>query len=151
MAVFNLKINGKTYRIDVDPETPMLWVLRDHLKLKGTKYGCGVSQCGSCTIHLNGKAVSSCSIAVSDIEDQEVTTIEGLSENGDHPVQRAWLEHNVAQCGYCQSGQVMTAVALLHDNPHPSEEEIEIAMSGTICRCGTYMRIKEAIKTASLS
>lgn len=151
MAVFNLKINGKTHRIDVDPETPMLWVLRDHLKLKGTKYGCGVSQCGSCTIHLNGKAVSSCSMAVSDVEDQEITTIEGLSVNGDHPVQRAWLEHNVAQCGYCQPGQIMTAAALLHDNPHPNEEEIEIAMSGTICRCGTYKRIKEAIKTASLS
>jgi len=149
MADFNLKINKKTYRVNVDPDTPMLWVLRDHLNLVGTKFGCGVAQCGACTIHLNGEAVRSCITFVSEVGDKEITTIEGLSKNGDHPVQKAWLEEDVAQCGYCQPGQIMTATALLNKNPHPSDQEIEEAMTGNICRCGTYTRIKKAIKTAS--
>ncbi len=149
MAKYNLKINGKTRAVDVDPSTPILWVLRDHLQLVGTKYGCGIAQCGSCTIHLNGTAMRSCMLPVSSIGKSEITTIEGLSEKVDHPVQKAWIEHDVAQCGYCQSGQIMTAAALLRDNPNPSEEDIEATMSGNICRCGTYLRIKEAIITAS--
>ena len=149
MTVFNLKVNKKTYQVDVDPDTPMLWVLRDHLNLVGTKFGCGMAQCGACTIHLNGEAVRSCITFVSEVGDKEITTIEGLSENGDHPVQKAWLEQDVAQCGYCQSGQIMTATALLNKNPHPTDQEIEEAMTGNICRCGTYTRIKKAIQTAS--
>ena len=148
MATFNLNINGKKHQVDVDPATPILWVLRDHLDLVGTKYGCGIAQCGACTIHLNGVAVRSCQMPVSVIGNQEITTIEGLSENADHPVQKAWLEHDVAQCGYCQAGQIMSAAALLEANPNPSDEEIEAAMNGNICRCGTYVRIKEAIKSA---
>lgn len=149
MAKFNLKINGETHRLDIDPTTPMLWVLRDHLNLQGTKYGCGVAACGACTIHLNGYAVRSCQLPVSTVKDQEITTIEGLSANGDHPVQQAWLEHDVAQCGYCQAGQIMNAVSLLKLNPNPTDEDIESAMSGNICRCATYLRIKAAIKTAA--
>lgn len=149
MAVFNLKINKKTYHVDVDPDTPMLWVLRDHLNLVGTKFGCGVAQCGACTIHLDGEAVRSCITFVSEVGNKEITTIEGLSENGDHPLQQAWIEHDVPQCGYCQSGQIMTAAALLKKNPHPTDQEIEEAMNGNICRCGTYTRIKKAIKTAA--
>jgi len=148
MAKFNLKINRKAYQVDVDPSTPMLWVLREHMKLVGTKYGCGVAQCGACTIHLDGEAVRSCITFVSEVGDKEITTIEGLSEDGDHPVQKAWLEHDVAQCGYCQPGQIMTAAALLKKNPYPTDPEIEEAMSGNICRCGTYTRIKKAIHTA---
>jgi isoquinoline 1-oxidoreductase alpha subunit len=151
MAVFNLKINKKEYEVDVDPSTPMLWVLRDHLKLMGTKYGCGVAQCGACTIHLNGEAVRSCITFVDSVGDKEITTIEGLSEEGDHPVQKAWLDHDVSQCGYCQPGQIMSAVALLNNNQNPTDEEIESAMRGNICRCGTYTRIKTAIKTAAKS
>lgn len=151
MAIINLKINGKNQSVDVDPNTPMLWVLRDHLNLVGTKYGCGVAQCGACTIHLDGVAVRACQLPVSSAENQEITTIEGISENGDHPVQKAWMEHDVPQCGYCQAGQIMTAVALLNDNPLPSDQEIENAMNGNICRCGTYLRIKAAVKTASQS
>ena len=149
MSTFNLKINGKKHQVDVDPSTPMLWVLRDNLHLAGTKFGCGIGQCGSCTIHLNGEAVRSCITSISEVGDQQITTIEGLSENGDHPVQKAWLEHDVSQCGYCQPGQIMTATALLKKNAHPTDKEIEEAMSGNICRCGTYTRIKAAIKTAS--
>ena len=149
MAQFNLKINGTTKQVDVDPNTPILWVLRDHVGLVGTKFSCGIAQCGACTIHLNGVAVRSCQLPVANVEDQEITTIEGLSENGDHPVQQAWIEHDVPQCGYCQAGQIMTATAFLKDNPTPSEEEIENAMNGNICRCGTYLRIKAAVKTAS--
>jgi isoquinoline 1-oxidoreductase alpha subunit len=149
MANFNLKINGKTRKVDVDPATPILWVLRDHLGLVGTKYGCGVAQCGACTIHLGGAAIRSCMLPVSAVGSQELTTIEGLSENGDHPVQQAWLEHDVAQCGYCQAGQIMSAVALLKSNPHPSEPEIAQAMNGNICRCATYLRIRAAIQTAA--
>jgi isoquinoline 1-oxidoreductase subunit alpha len=151
MAINKLKINGKTYQVDVDPSTPLLWVLRDHLKMLGTKYGCGIGQCGACTIHLDGEAVRSCITFVSEVGNREIITIEGLSANGDHPVQKAWLEHDVSQCGYCQPGQIMTAAALLKVNPHPGDKEIETAMSGNICRCGTYTRIKAAIKTASES
>ncbi|CAN0593356.1 unnamed protein product [Ectocarpus sp. 12 AP-2014] len=149
MAVFNLKINGITQEIDVDPTTPMLWVLRDHIKLLGAKFGCGIAQCGACTIHLGDNAVRSCQLPVSAVVEQEITTIEGLSENGDHPVQKAWLEIDVPQCGYCQAGQIMTASALLKSNPKPSDTEIESAMNGNICRCGTYMRIKKAVKMAA--
>jgi isoquinoline 1-oxidoreductase subunit alpha len=151
MAEFNITINGERQSLDVDPNTPLLWVLRDHLKLVGTKYGCGVAQCGACTVHLNGSAIRSCQLPISAAADNEITTIEGLSENGDHPVQKAWLEHDVPQCGYCQAGQIMSAVSLLKENPRPSDEEIEDAMHGNICRCGTYTRIKAAIKTASNS
>jgi isoquinoline 1-oxidoreductase subunit alpha len=151
MAIFNLKINRKEYHVDVDPSMPMLWVLRDHLNLVGTKFGCGIAQCGACTIHLDGEAVRSCITFISEVGNKQITTIEGLSENGDHPLQLAWIEHDVPQCGYCQSGQIMTAAALLKKNPHPSDTEIEEAMNGNICRCGTYTRIKKAIKTASHS
>ena len=149
MAIYNLKINGVTKKVDVDPATPVLWVLREHLNMPGTKYGCGVAMCGACTIHLNGAAVRSCQLPVSAIGTSAITTIEGLSTNGDHPVQKAWLEHDVAQCGYCQTGQIMSAAALLKTNPNPTDAQIEAAMSGNICRCGTYVRIKEAIKTAA--
>ena len=149
MAKYSLKINGKAQQVDVDPATPLLWVLRDHLNLTGTKYGCGIAQCGACTVHLNGIAVRSCQLPVSSIGRQEITTIEGLSADASHPVQKAWLEHDVAQCGYCQSGQIMTAAALLKNNPNPSDEDIEATMSGNICRCGTYLRIKEAIKSVA--
>lgn len=149
MAKYNLKINGSTRKVDVDPSTPMLWVLRDHLNLQGTKYGCGVAACGACTIHLNGSAVRSCQLTVGAVKKQEITTIEGLSANGDHPVQKAWLAHDVAQCGYCQAGQIMNAASLLKTNPNPNDEDIEAFMSGNICRCGTYLRIKAAIKTAA--
>jgi isoquinoline 1-oxidoreductase alpha subunit len=149
MAAINLNVNGKQQTVDVDPKTPILWVLRDHLDLVGTKYGCGIAQCGACTIHLDGVAVRSCQLPVSAIGEKAITTIEGLSEAGDHPVQKAWIEHDVPQCGYCQAGQIMTAVALLKDKPNPSDDEIETAMNGNICRCGTYLRIKAAIKTAA--
>ena len=149
MANFTLNVNGKKHQVDVDPATPVLWVLRDHLKLVGTKYGCGIAQCGACTIHLGDTAMRSCSLPVSQVGQQEITTIEGLSENGDHPVQQAWLEHDVAQCGYCQAGQIMNAAALLKANPNPNDAEIEAAMHGNICRCATYTRIKAAVKTAA--
>ncbi len=149
MAKYNLKINGKNRQVDLDPSTPILWVLRDHLDMQGTKFGCGVAMCGACTVHLNGTAVRSCQLPVSAVGKQEITTIEGLSVKGDHPVQKAWLEHDVAQCGYCQAGQMMSAAALLRDNPNPSDSDIDAFMSGNICRCGTYLRIKEAIKSAA--
>jgi isoquinoline 1-oxidoreductase subunit alpha len=149
MAAFNLKINGVTKTVDVDPTTPLLWVLRDHLDMVGTKFGCGIAACGACTIHLNDTAMRACVLPVSAVGDQEVTTIEGLSEHGDHPVQKAWLEHDVPQCGYCQAGQIMTAAALLKENANPSDDEIESAMNGNLCRCGTYTRIKAAVKTAA--
>lgn len=149
MAIFNLTINGKKYQVDVDPTTPILWVLRDHLNLVGTKYGCGIAQCGACTIHLEGVAMRSCMLPVSLVGNQSITTIEGLSEDGSHPVQKAWLEHDVAQCGYCQAGQIMTAAALLKDNPKPDDQDIDGAMAGNLCRCGTYMRIRAGIKRAA--
>ena len=151
MAAINLNINGKKQVLDIDPNTSVLWVLRDHLNLVGTKFGCGIAQCGACTIHVDGNAVRSCILPVSQIENKEVVTIEGLSENGDHAVQKAWLEHDVAQCGYCQAGQIMAAAALLKSNTGPSDEDIESAMNGNICRCATYLRIKAAIKTAANS
>ena len=151
MAKFSLKVNGEFRQVSLDPNTPVLWVLRDHLDLPGTKYGCGVAQCGACTVHVNGNAVRSCQLPVSAVANQEITTIEGLSAKGDHPVQKAWLEHDVAQCGYCQAGQIMSAVALLKNNPKPSDEDINASMSGNICRCGTYTRIKAAILDAAKS
>jgi len=149
MAKFQLKINGKTQTVDVDPSTPILWVLRDNLNLVGTKYGCGIAACGACTIHLNGVAVRSCSLPVSSVGTGNITTIEGLSQNADHVLQKAWEEHDVPQCGYCQAGQIMSAAALLKRKPKPTDKDIEDAMNGNLCRCGTYLRIKEAIKTAS--
>jgi len=149
MARFNLNVNGRSVEVDVDPATPILWVLRDHLNLVGTKYGCGMAQCGACTIHLDGSAVRSCVLPVSSVGDRSITTIEGLSRDGTHPVQEAWLEHDAPQCGYCQAGQIMTAAALLAQNPSPSDSEIDTAMQGNICRCGTYLRIHAAIKTAA--
>lgn len=148
MASFNVEINGESKTVDVDPSTPLLWVLRDHLDLVGAKFGCGIAQCGACTVHLNGNAVRSCSLPISAVAGQSVVTIEGLSKDGDHPLQKAWIDVDVAQCGYCQAGQIMNAAALLNRNASPSDEEIEAVMSGNICRCGTYVRIKEAIKTA---
>ena len=149
MAVIQLKINGERKEFDVDPTTPLLWVLRDHAQLVGTKYGCGIAQCGACTVHLDDVAVRSCIITIAAAEGRNVTTIEGLSEKGDHPVQEAWIEHDVAQCGYCQAGQIMTAVALLKKNSKPSDDEIQAAMEGNLCRCGTYLRVREAVKTAA--
>ncbi len=149
MAKYSLKINGKTQQVDVDPSTPILWVLRDHLNMPGTKFGCGMAMCGACTVHLDGNAVRSCSLPVSAVGKGAITTIEGISADASHPVQKAWLEHDVAQCGYCQGGQIMSAVALLKSNPKPTDEDIDNTMSGNICRCGTYLRIKEAIKTAA--
>ena len=149
MASFDLKINGQNRQVTVDPDTPILWVLRDNLKLPGTKFGCGIAQCGACTIHVDGVATRSCSLPISAVNGKSLTTIEGLSENGDHPLQEAWIEHDVPQCGYCQAGQIMNAASLLSKNPNPNDEQIDIAMNGNICRCGTYIRIKAAIKTAS--
>lgn len=149
MALFNLKINGKTYKADVDANTPLLWVLRDHLDLVGTKYGCGMAMCGACTVHVNGEATRSCVMPVSSVSNANITTVEGLSETGTHPVQEAWEEVDVPQCGYCQAGQMMTASALLAKNANPSDKEIEEAMVGNICRCGTYHRIHDAVKLAA--
>ena len=151
MKEYQLNVNGKNIELKVERKTPIRWVHRDQLNLVGTKYGCGIAQCGACTVHLNGAAVRSCQLPISSVGKNKVTTIEGLSENGNHPVQKAWLEHDVPQCGYCQSGQIMSASALFEVNPNPSDEEIDSAMNGNICRCGTYTRIKAAIKTASKS
>lgn len=149
MAVYNLNVNGKQNRVEADADTPVLWVLRDQLNLVGTKYGCGIAQCGACTVHLDGAAIRSCSVPVSSVENKKITTIEGLSANADHALQNAWREHDVPQCGYCQAGQIMNAAALLAQNAQPSDQEIAKAMNGNICRCGTYNKIKAAIKTAS--
>jgi isoquinoline 1-oxidoreductase subunit alpha len=149
MASYTLKVNGKNLQTDAAPDTPLLWVLRDHLGLVGTKYGCGVAACGACTVHIDGEAMRSCSIPVSAIATNNITTIEGLSEKGDHPLQLAWDEYDVPQCGYCQAGQIMSAAALLKKKPKPSDKDIEAAMSTHICRCGTYHRIQEAIKKAA--
>src|SRR6185295_10770293 len=149
MTTFQLQINGKSYSADVEADTPLLWVLRDTLGLVGTKYGCGIGQCGACTVHLNGTAVRSCSLPVSAIGTKKIVTIEGLSEKGDHPVQQAWHEVDVAQCGYCQAGQIMTAAALLAKTPKPTQEQIDNTMNGNLCRCGTYHRIREAVVLAS--
>jgi isoquinoline 1-oxidoreductase alpha subunit len=149
MALFTINVNGDTHNVEVDPDTPILWVLRDHLNLVGTKFGCGVAQCGACTIHLNGNATRACQLQVSMVGENEITTIEGLSKNGEHPVQQAWIEEDVVQCGYCQAGQIMSAVSLLSRKPNPSDQEIEMGMSGNLCRCATYTRIKKAIRRAS--
>ncbi len=147
--MLTLNINNKAIQVDVDPETPLLWVLRDHLDLVGTKYGCGVAQCGACVVHMDGEAIRSCVTKVKRAVDKKVVTIEGLSENNDHPVQQAWTEVDVPQCGYCHSGQIMSAAVLLKENPNPTDEDIDIAMAGNICRCGTYSRIRKAIHLAA--
>ena len=149
VANFTLNINGTARQVDVDGDTPLLWVLRDTLDLVGTKFGCGGGFCGACTVHLDGQARRSCMTRVSQVGGARVTTIEGLSADGRHPVQRAWEEIDVAQCGYCQAGQIMTAAALLARTPTPSDEDIQAAMTGNICRCGTYMRIRRAVRRAS--
>ncbi len=151
MPAYTLLINGESRTVTVDADTPLLWALRDELQLVGTKFGCGIAQCGACTVHLDGVAARSCSVPVSSIGDKSVMTIEGLSEKGDHPVQIAWQESDVPQCGYCQTGQIMTASAFLEKNSNPSDEEIKAAMHGNICRCGTYLKIFEAVKSASQS
>ena len=149
MTSFELNINGKKLEVEVDASTPLLWVLRDHLKLVGTKFGCGIAQCGACTVLLDGNAIRSCQLPISAVGNRELTTIEGLSDDGSHPLQKAWVEVDVPQCGYCQAGQIMQAASLLNKNPNPSDEEIQSVMSGNICRCGTYLRIKEAINMAA--
>jgi len=147
--MITLNINNKNYNVDVDPETPLLWVLRDTLGLVGTKYGCGIAQCGACTVHLNGQAVRSCVTRVSSVAGRKVVTIEGLSEKGEHPLQKAWIELDVPQCGYCQGGQIMSAAVLIRENKNPTEKDIDNAMVGNICRCGTYLRIRKAIQLAA--
>jgi len=149
MAKYNLNVNGKSVAVDVLPDTPLLWVLRDELNLVGTKYGCGIAQCGACTVHLDGVAVRACSLPVAGVGNKKVTTIEGLSQKGDHPLQLAWDEADVPQCGYCQAGQIMTAAAFLKRNPNPTDKDIDTAMAGHICRCGTYKRIRQAIHIAA--
>jgi aerobic-type carbon monoxide dehydrogenase small subunit (CoxS/CutS family) len=148
MASFTITVNNKQHTVDVLPDTPLLWVLRDELNLVGTKFGCGIAQCGACTVLMNDNAIRSCSYPVSAVGANKITTIEGLSDNGDHPVQKAWDEQDVPQCGYCQSGQIMAAVALLKRKPHPTDEDINVAM-GNICRCGTYVRIRKAVHAAA--
>ncbi|MEZ0541091.1 (2Fe-2S)-binding protein [Fibrella arboris] len=149
MVMIKLTINNQPQSLDVDPDMPLLWAIRDVVGLTGTKFGCGIAQCGACTVHLDGAPIRSCSVPVSAVAGQKITTIEGLSKNADHPVQKAWIEHQVPQCGYCQSGQIMSAVALLKQIPKPTDADIDAAMQGNICRCGTYVRIREAIHTAS--
>jgi isoquinoline 1-oxidoreductase alpha subunit len=151
MKKYTISVNGSTHHIEVPPGTQLLWVLREHLGLTGTKYGCGIAQCGSCTIHVDGLPVRACSLPVESVsEGQRIVTIEGLSVNGDHPLQQAWIEAQVPQCGYCQSGQIMQAAALLSNNPEPSRKEIMTYMNGNLCRCGTYLRILDAIQRASV-
>ena len=149
MAAITINVNGKQQAIDVSPETPLLWVLRDTLGLTGTKFGCGMAMCGACTVHLNGEAIRSCVTPISSAVGKKITTIEGLSPNVSHPLQIAWVQNNVPQCGYCQSGQIMQAAALLKKKPKPTDDDIDTAMKGNICRCGTYQRIRQAIKQAS--
>jgi isoquinoline 1-oxidoreductase alpha subunit len=149
MASYNLSINGHNYTVEADSKMPLLWVLRDVLNLTGTKYGCGIAQCGACTVHLNGNAIRSCSMPVSSVGNQKITTIEGLSADNSHAVQQAWIAEQVPQCGYCQSGQIMSAVALLKRNPNPTDHDIDLGMNGNICRCGTYPRIRKAIHHAA--
>ena len=149
MSKYNLKVNGKLYSVNVSDDTPLLWVLRDHLNLPGTKYGCGIGQCGACTVHIDGSPMRSCLTYLPQIIGKSITTIEGLSEKNDHPVQQAWKEIDVPQCGYCQAGQIMTAAAFLENNPSPSKKEIRDAMHGNICRCASYKRIEKAVEVAS--
>jgi isoquinoline 1-oxidoreductase alpha subunit len=149
MAAFDLNVNGQSYTVDASPETPLLWVLRDALGLTGTKYGCGEGLCGACTVHVDGQATRSCTLPVSEAAGRKITTIEGLSPDGLHPLQEAWVAENVSQCGYCQPGQIMAAAALLAHTPAPTDEEIDSAMAGNLCRCGTYQRIRRAIHRAA--
>lgn len=149
MPTYQIKVNGESKSVDVSADTPLLWVLRDHLDLVGTKYGCGIGQCGACTVHVDGTAMRSCSMTLEQVDGKSITTIEGLSEYGTHPVQEAWKEIDVPQCGYCQAGQIMTASAFLESNPNPTEEDIKNAMHGNICRCGTYNRIYKAVEKAA--
>ena len=151
MAQITFNLNEKSQTVDVDPEMPLLWVIRDIIGLTGTKFGCGIAQCGACTVHLDGSPIRSCLTPVSQVSGKSVTTVEGLSEDRSHPLQQAWIEHQVPQCGYCQSGQLMSAAALLAEHPNPTDEQIDSAMSGNLCRCGTYQRIREAVKTAAKS
>ncbi len=146
--MFTITVNGEKHQVDVDPDTPLLWVIRDSVKLMGTKFGCGIAQCGACTVHLNGEPIRSCSFPISSVGDAKITTIEGLSSDSNHPVQQAWRETEVPQCGYCQSGQIMAAAALLAKNPSPSDEDIQTSMTN-ICRCGTYTRIRKAVHRSS--
>lgn len=151
MKTYNLNINKKLIKVEADPDTPLLWVIRDYSDLKGTKFGCGMGLCGACTIHLDGQAIRSCQTPISTLKaTSKITTIEGISANIDHVVQKAWIEEQVPQCGYCQSGQIMSAVALLKSNPNPTDEDIDTYMSGNICRCGTYVRIRKAIHLAAI-
>lgn len=149
MSAIQLSINGKSYQVDIADDTPLLWVIRDTIGLNGTKFGCGIAQCGACTVHLDGQAIRSCSTPVSVAVGKKITTIEGISEDATHPVQKAWVEQQVPQCGYCQSGQIMSAVALLNETSNPSDDDINQAMAGNICRCGTYQRIRKAIHRAA--
>jgi isoquinoline 1-oxidoreductase alpha subunit len=146
---FTLHVNGRDFEVDAEPETPLLWVLRDNIGLTGTKFACGIAQCGVCTVHIDGEPVRACTTTAASAVGHEVTTIEGLSDDNSHPVQRAWIEHTVPQCGYCQSGQIMSAVALLARSANPTDSEIDSAMAGNLCRCGTYLRIRKAIRTAA--
>ena len=149
MANIQLTINNRAYTVDVDPQMPLLWVLRDYAGLKGTKFGCGISQCGACTVHFDGVAVRSCQLPVSAAAGRKITTIEGLSEANNHPLQVAWIREQVPQCGYCHSGQIMSAAVLLKQHPNPTDLEIDVAMQGNLCRCGTYQRIRKAIHVAA--
>ncbi|MBK8856503.1 MAG: (2Fe-2S)-binding protein [Opitutaceae bacterium] len=151
MPRYTLNVNGQSRTVDVAADTPLLWVLRDHLDLPGTKYGCGIGQCGACTVHLNGVPLRSCQLPVSTVGGMAITTIEGLSSDGAHPLQQAWCEHDVPQCGYCQAGQIMTAAAFLKGNPAPTDDEIDGALAGNLCRCGTYVRIRAAVKDAAIA
>ena len=146
---FTLNVNGTAHTVDIEPETPLLWVLRDSIGLTGTKYGCGIAQCGACTVHIDGVATKSCNVNAASVVGKEITTIEGLSSDNSHPLQKAWVAHTVPQCGYCQSGQIMRAAALLADSPKPTDREIDSAMADNLCRCGTYAQIREAIHDAA--
>lgn len=149
MPTYNLKVNGQTRQVVAPADTPLLWILRDNLDLVGTKYGCGIGLCGACTVHINGVPTRSCQALVSTVVGMNITTIEGLSPDGTHPLQKAWIEHDVPQCGYCQAGQIMTAAALLKNNPQPTDDDIDGALAGNLCRCGTYLRIRAAVKDAA--
>jgi isoquinoline 1-oxidoreductase alpha subunit len=149
MSKYKLHINGASKTVDVAADTPLLWVLRDHLKLVGTKFGCGIGQCGACTVHIDGQPARACQTPISSVGKKPITTIEGLSASGEHPLQKAWQELDVPQCGYCQAGQIMTAAALLKNKPHPSNEDIDTALAGNLCRCGTYLRIRAGIHRAA--
>jgi len=149
MASYTLSVNGKNMSVEADPDTPLLWILRDHLNILGPKFGCGIAQCGACTVHVDGNATRACVFPVASVGKRKIVTIEGLSSNGEHPLQKAWVEADVAQCGYCQAGQIMSAAALLKNNSKPTDQDIDNAMAGNICRCGTYVRIRKAIHLAA--